>query len=129
MKSEAMLHMADRVRMLVGDDPRITEKMMFGGPTFLLNGRILVGCRPDGSILVSVGKDFHEAAKARPGSTEMRQSGRVMSGFFWIDPDAVEDDDALEDWLRFAETAVIQRPPRMEKPKKSAKVTSAKAAK
>ncbi len=116
MKSEAMRYLADRVRMLVGDDPRVTEKYMFGGPTFLLNGRILVGCRPDGGILVSVGKDNHEAAKAMPGSTEMRQGSRLMSGFFWIDGDTIEDDETLERWVRFAEKAVAQRPPRPDKP-------------
>lgn len=118
MNSETMAHLAERVRVLVGDDPRITEKYMFGGLTFLLNGHILVGCKKDGSILISVGKDSHEAAKARPGTTEMVHNGRVMSGFFWIDGDAIEDDEALEDWLRFAEAAVAQRPPKIEKPKK-----------
>ena len=116
--SETMNHLAERVRMLVGGDPRITEKYMFGGLTFLLNGHILVGCKKDGGIQISVGKDNHEAAKARPGTTEMVQNGRVMSGFFWIDGDAIEDDEALEDWVRFAEAAVVQRPLKVEKPKK-----------
>jgi hypothetical protein len=116
--SETMNHLAERVRMLVGDDPRITEKYMFGGLTFLLNGHILVGCKKDGGVLISVGKDNHEAAKARPGTSEMVHNGRVMSGFFWIEGDAIEDDEALEDWLRFAEAAVAQRPLKAEKPKK-----------
>ncbi len=88
---------------------------MFGGLTFLLNGHILVGCKKDGGILISVGKDNHEAAKARPGTSEMIHSDRVMSGFFWIDSDAIEDDEALEDWVRFAEKAVAQRPIKPEK--------------
>ena len=119
MMSETMTHLAERVRMLVGDDPRITEKYMFGGLTFLLNGHILVGCKKDGGILISVGKDNHEAAKVRPGTTEMIHNGRIMSGFFWIDGDAIEDEEALEDWLRFAEAAVAQRPLKVEKPKKA----------
>ena len=114
-----MTHLADRVRMLVGDDPRITEKFMFGGLTFLLNGHILVGCKKDGGILVSVGKDNHAAAKARPGTTEMVHNGRVMSGFFWVDGEAIDDDDALEDWLRFAAQAVAQRPEKPAKPRKT----------
>lgn len=118
MKSETMTHLAERVRMLVGDDPRITEKYMFGGLTFLLNGHILVGCKKDGGILISVGKDNHEAAKARPGTTGMIHNGRVMSGFFWVEGDAIEDDEALEDWIRFAEAAVAQRPLKVEKTKK-----------
>jgi hypothetical protein len=126
MNSETMSHLADRIRMLVGGDPRITEKYMFGGLTFLLNGHILVGCRKDGGILVSVGKDNHETAKTRPGATEMRHSGRVMSGFFWIDGDAIEEDEALEDWVRFAEAAVAQRPLKLEKPRKPRRAAAAK---
>jgi hypothetical protein len=118
MKSETIDHLADRVRMIVGEDPRITEKYMFGGLTFLLNGQIVVGCKKDGSILISVGKDNHEAAAARPGTTAMIHNGRVMSGFFWSDGDAIEDEGALVDWIRFAEKAVAQRPLKVEKPKK-----------
>jgi hypothetical protein len=116
-----MTHLAERIRALLDGDPRITEKYMFGGLTFLLNGHILAGCQKDGGILISVGKDNHEAAKARPGTTEMMHSGRVMSGFFWIDGGAIEDDEALEDWIRFAEKAVAQRPIKVEKPKKAGK--------
>ncbi|HEY9010261.1 MAG TPA: TfoX/Sxy family protein [Devosia sp.] len=118
MNSETIDHLADRIRMIVGEDPRITEKVMFGGLTFLLNGHILAGCKKDGSILISVGKENHDAAAARPGSTAMIHNGRVMSGFFWVDGDAIEDDQALEDWIRFAEKAVAQRPVKDEKPKK-----------
>jgi len=126
MKSEAMEHLSDRVRLLVGGDPRVTEKFMFGGLTFLLNGHILIGCKKDGGVLISVGRDNHEAAKARPGTTEMVHGGRVMSGFFWIDADAIEDDEALEDWVRFAERAVAQRPLKLEKPKRPRKTAPAR---
>ena len=118
MSSEAMEHLADRIRMLAIDDPRLTEKRMFGGPTFLIDGHILAGVRPDGGLLVSVGKAFHAEALGRPGATEMRQGERLMSGFFWIDPDTLEDDEVLEDWIRFAERAVSQRPLKSAKPKK-----------
>jgi hypothetical protein len=119
MKSETVDHLADRIRMIVGEDPRITEKFMFGGLTFLLNGHILAGCKKDGSILISVGKENHDAAAARPGTTAMVHNGRVMSGFFWVDGDAIEDDEALVDWIRFAEKAVGQRPIKEAKPKKA----------
>ena len=121
MKSETIDHLADRIRMIVGEDPRITEKVMFGGLTFLLNGHILVGCKKDGRILISVGEDNHEAAATRPGTEAMVHGGRVMSGFFWVDGDAIEDDDALEDWIRFAEKAVAQRPLKDAKPPRSRK--------
>lgn len=130
MKSnETMDYLAERVRMLVGDDPRITEKTMFGGLTFLLDGHILVGCKKDGRILVSVGKDFHAEAAARPGAVEMVHNGRVMSGFFWVDAEAIEEDEELDAWIAFARRAVAQRPAKVVKPAKKAAVGKKAAAK
>lgn len=118
--NETMAHLAERVRTIVGDDPRITEKTMFGGLTFLLNGHILVGTKKDGRILLSVGKENAEAAAARPGATAMEHNNRTMTGFFWIDADAIEDDDNLASWVEFALAAVGKKPPKDEKPAKKA---------
>ena len=111
-KSTAMDHLVDRVRMIVDGDPRITEKTMFGGLTFLLNGHILVGCKKDGRILLSVGKEHADEALARPGTTPMMHRDKPMRGFLWVDPDAIEDDDDLRDWVRMAERWVSQMPPK-----------------
>jgi len=103
MKStETMDYLAERIRSLIGDDPRVTEKSMFGGLTFLLNGHILVGTKKDGRILLSVGKEHNDAALSRPGATQMVHNNRNMTGFVWIEPDAIEDDDSLADWVRTA---------------------------
>ena len=117
--STTMTHLAERIRDILDGDPRITEKTMFGGLTFLLNGHILVGCKKDGRILLSVGKDNNEAALARPGATQMIHGDKAMRGFIWVDADAIEDDDDLRDWVRFAEGAVAQRP--AEDPPENAK--------
>jgi TfoX/Sxy family transcriptional regulator of competence genes len=130
MKSnETMDHLAERVRTLVGDHPGITEKYMFGGLTFLLNGHILVGCKKDGQILLSVGKENAEAAAARPGATAMIHNNREMTGFFWIEPDALEDDDDLKSWVDFAFKAVGRKPPKDAKPAKKARAKKAAPAK
>jgi TfoX/Sxy family transcriptional regulator of competence genes len=114
--SSTMDHLADRVRMLLDGDPRITEKNMFGGLTFLLNNHILVGCKKDGRILLSVGKEHNDEALARPGTTPMIHRERAMTGFIWIEPDAIEDDDALEDWVRLATSWVERMPIEAAKP-------------
>jgi hypothetical protein len=130
MKSnETMDHLAERVRALVGDHPGIAEKYMFGGLTFLLNGHILVGCKKDGQILLSVGKENAAAAAARPGATTMVHNNREMTGFFWIEPDAIEDDDDLRSWVDFAMKAVSAKPPKDSKPAKKAPAKKAAAKK
>jgi len=126
MKSnETMDYLAERIRSLVGDDPRVTEKTMFGGLTFLLNGHILVGTKKDGRILLSVGKEHNDAALARPGATQMVHNNRNMTGFVWVEPDAIEDDDVLADWIRTAYGWVSQMPD--DKPKAAKKAVAKKA--
>src|SRR5262249_51869997 len=100
--NETMSYLAERIREILDRDPRLTEKNMFGGLTFLLDGHILVGTKKDGRILLSVGKENFEAALARPGASPMNHTGRTMTGFVWVDPDAIEDDDDLRDWVRTA---------------------------
>jgi TfoX/Sxy family transcriptional regulator of competence genes len=110
--STTMTHLAERIRMILDGDPRITEKTMFGGLCFLLNGHILVACSKDGRILLSVGKDNNEAALARSGATQMVQGGRTMRGFIWVDAEAIEEDDDLRDWVTTAERWVAAMPPK-----------------
>ena len=117
--SETMDYLAERIRSLLGDDPRVTEKNMFGGLTFLLNGHILVGTKKDGRILLSVGKENNDAALARPGATQMVHNNRNMTGFVWVEPDAIEDDDALADWVKAAHGWVSRMPDDKPKAKKA----------
>lgn len=117
-RSSSLDHLVDRIRLLLEGDPRISEKQMFGGLTFLLNGHILVGCKKDGRILLSVGREHNDAALARPGATQMMHRDRPMTGFVWIDADAIEDDDDLADWVRTTERWVAQMPIEAPKPRK-----------
>ena len=127
MKSnETMEYLAERIRTLLGDDPRVTEKTMFGGLTFLLNGHILVGTKKDGRILLSVGKENNDDALARPGATQMVHNNRNMTGFVWVEPDAIEDDDDLADWVKAAYGWVSRMPE--DKPKAAKKAVAKKAA-
>jgi TfoX/Sxy family transcriptional regulator of competence genes len=113
MKSNTTMdHLSERIRDILGNDRRVTEKNMFGGLTFLLDGRILVGCKKDGRILLSVGRDHSAEAITRPGATPMRHNGREMTGFVWVDGDAIEDDDDLEAWVTLARRWVSQLPPK-----------------
>lgn len=127
--NETMDYLAERIRSIVGDDPRVTEKNMFGGLTFLLNGHILVGTKKDGRILLSVGKDNNEAALARPGATQMVHNNRNMTGFVWVEADAIEDDDDLADWVKTAYSWVSRMPDDKAKPAKKAVAKKAAATK
>jgi TfoX/Sxy family transcriptional regulator of competence genes len=124
--NETMAYLAERIRNILGPDPRVTEKNMFGGLTFLLNGKILVGTKKDGRILLSVGKDNNDAALARPGASAMVHNNRSMTGFVWVESDAIEDDDDLRDWVLTAYSWVGRMP--VEAKKAPARKPAAKKA-
>jgi TfoX/Sxy family transcriptional regulator of competence genes len=58
----------------------ITEKKMFGGICFLLNGNMVTGSMKT-SALFRVGKHGDAAALAIPGTYPMMQRGKPMTGF------------------------------------------------
>lgn len=98
--------LADRVRALleIGDD--VEEKRMFGTRAFLLDGRILVGARKNGILLVRVDEESGAALLTQPGVAVAVMGAKTM-GNSWLDvsPAALVDDDALMFWIDAAREA------------------------
>ena len=63
----AATELADRVRAFPTAEPGLEEKRMFGTRAFLLNGRILVGTRKEGVLLVRVTDERGTALLTEPG--------------------------------------------------------------
>ena len=63
--------LADRIRELLGSESGVTEKRMFGGLSFLLNGNMAVAASGQGGLLVRVPPDDTETP-ARRSSTSRR---------------------------------------------------------
>ena len=69
----------------------VTEKAMFGGRVWLLNGNLLCGARDDG-LLARLGKGNDAWALATPGIAPMISQGRPMHGWVRATPEAYGDD-------------------------------------
>ena len=110
--SVASEELADRIRALIGHKPGITEKKMFGGFGFMLNGNMVCGAMKSGALLMRVGPHRHEEAKARPGATTFDQGGREMVGFIQVTDQGIEDDEALENWIDYSWSFVATLPPK-----------------
>ena len=68
-----------------------TEKTMFGGWAWLLNGNLVCGAREDG-MLARLGKGRDGWALAMPGIAPMISRGRQMSGWVRAGAEAYGDD-------------------------------------
>lgn len=96
----AATELADRVRALLMSEPGLEEKRMFGTRAFLLNGRILVGTRKEGVLLVRVTDERGSELLTEPGVSVAVMGAKTM-GPSWLDvaPTAIEDDDSLMFWV------------------------------
>ena len=77
--------LAARVRQAVGARAGVSEKKMFGGIAFLLDGKMFCGVSND-DLMVRVGPEQHEAALARAHVRPMDFTGRPMTGYVFVGP-------------------------------------------
>ncbi len=90
--------LADRVRGLVHDRAGITEKAMFGGLAFMLDGKMFCGVLGQ-ELLARVGPDGHDAAMARRHVRIMDFTGRPMRGYVFVGPQGLEAGGDLVRWV------------------------------
>ncbi len=92
--------LANRLRELLADEPGITERKMFGGLAFLLDGRMSVSASRNGGLLVRVDPAETAALLARPGVSLMEMGGRTMDGWITVAPAGLKTKRQLAAWVR-----------------------------
>jgi TfoX-like protein len=90
--------LAERVRAVIGDDPRLHEQKMFGGLAFMISGNMCVGIVGD-DLMVRVGKDAYEGALRQPHAREMDFTGTPMRGIVFVETAGTATRSALEQWV------------------------------
>lgn len=105
-----VLILAERIRGLMPARD-VTEKRMFGGITFLMNGNMLC-CASRQGLMVRVGKGAEAAALSRPFAQPCLGTGRPMAGFIMVEPAGIAESTALTQWLEMARAYVGRLPPK-----------------
>jgi hypothetical protein len=92
-------------------EPGLTEKAMFGGLAWLLNGNFLCAARDDG-MLARLGAGNEGWALEMPEVIPMTSHGRRMTGWVRAGPDAYGDDGLRQKLLEAALAFVRTLPPK-----------------
>ena len=92
--------LAHRVRELLAEETGVSEKAMFGGLAFLLNGNMAVSCSRRGGLMVRIAPQESEKALARPHTQLIEMRGRRMPGWIHVAPEGVKDKRQLGAWVR-----------------------------
>ena len=90
--------LAARIRRTLAPRKGLIEKKMFGGVAFMLHGNMLVGVWEE-SLIVRLGPDRGEQALSEPHVQAFDVTGRPMRGWVMVEPEGVEHDGQLADWI------------------------------
>ena len=101
--------LVERIRHVLSRRRGITEKKMFGGVCFLLNGNMLVAVWND-SLIARLGVEQAEIALTEPDVREMDLTGRPMKGWIIVEQDGIDSDQQLTRWVDLSVTFVRTLP-------------------
>jgi TfoX/Sxy family transcriptional regulator of competence genes len=91
--------LANRIRELVSNEPGLTEKKMFGGLAFLINGNMSVSASGQGGLLLRVDPDQTDKLSEQKHAEPFVMRGRAMQGWLRVAPDGLRTKRDLERWV------------------------------
>ena len=92
--------LADRIRQAFKDkgiDPE--EKKMMGGICYMVNDKMCAGVIED-KLMARLDPDIYEDAIKKKGCRPMDFTGRPMKGFVYVEPEGIDMDDDLAEWVQ-----------------------------
>ena len=96
--------LADRIRELIGAEPDLTEKKMFGGLAFLIAGNMAVAASGQGGALVRVDPAQSDRLVATTNAHLMEMRGRRMKGWLRVGPEDLRTKRQLAKWVELGMT-------------------------
>jgi len=104
--------LADRIREVVLDESGLTEKRMFGGLAFLINGNMAAGASSTGGMLLRIDPAQTDSLVREPHVRRFEMRGREMDGWLRVDSDVLDTDAELRRWVSHGVTFARSLPPK-----------------
>ena len=92
--------LANRIRELAGTESGLSERKMFGGLAFLVNGNMAVSASGQGGLLLRVDPEETDELLEEPHAEPFVMRGRLMRGWMRVTPEGLQSRRDLERWVR-----------------------------
>ena len=89
------------MREALSAQPKVVEKKMFRGITFMVDGKMCVSAGGD-ELMCRIDPDLYDTAVKKPGCRAMVLGGRTMKGFLYVKESAMKDKSGLDYWIDLA---------------------------
>jgi hypothetical protein len=104
--------LAERIRDELSGEPGVTEKAMFGGLGFMVDGHLAVAASSTGDLMVRTDPEGPDSWVDGEAVRPMEMRGRPMAGWLLVSVATVRDDAALARWVGRGATYARSLPPR-----------------
>jgi TfoX/Sxy family transcriptional regulator of competence genes len=91
----------DRVRAALTRVRRVQEKRMFGGTTFMVNGKMCISAGKT-RFMFRIDPEMHDDLVGKNGSRTVKMNGRAYKGFVHVDAGALRAKKAFDFWVALA---------------------------
>lgn len=91
--------LAARIRQLVQDEPKLSEKKMFGGLAFLIAGNMAVTASGQGGVLVRVDPMQSDMLIETSDAEAAEMRGKLMSGWLRVSHENLRTKRQLARWV------------------------------
>jgi TfoX/Sxy family transcriptional regulator of competence genes len=104
--------LAQRIRTLANSTPGLSEKKMFGGLAFLVNGNMAISASGNGGVMVRVDPAQSDAITSSSNARMVEMRGREMPGWLRVDTIDVQTDEELKHWVELGTKYASSLPPK-----------------
>jgi TfoX/Sxy family transcriptional regulator of competence genes len=92
------VHLADRIRSILQSAGEFSEKKMFGGLAFMVNGHMCCGVLKTDLVLRLTAEEA-DAALREPHTRPMDFTGKPMKSMIYVSAIGTDSDQALATWV------------------------------
>lgn len=104
--------LANRIREVVQGEPGLSEKRMFGGLAFLIDGKMAVSASSKGGLLLRIDPTLTERLVTEPHVRPFEMRGREMDGWLRVGAEVLETHDELRRWVSHGVNYARSFPPK-----------------
>ncbi len=101
--------LANRIGIILKDQPNVVGKKMFGGIAFMVSGNMCCGVVKD-TLMLRVGAENYESLLSQTHAREMDFTGKSMKGMIYVDPEGLKSEEKLKTWVEQALKFVLTLP-------------------
>ncbi len=104
--------LADRLRECLAAESGLSERRMFGGLAFLIDGHLAVSASGKGGLLLRADPARTETLVAKAHAQRAVMGGREMNGWLRVEPAGIRTTRELKRWVAIGVAYARSLPPK-----------------